>query len=87
MHGTGTAPARQRDFTWPEMLVLEPRLAPLEKLARHMRGDRWRNREILRRLASKLVGWDARNPLLATDRAFEIAMDHLQSVLDGGCGR
>jgi hypothetical protein len=85
-------------LTWAELVRLEPRLAALLAEARAVRDDgrdcfcadeHWGGQYGLKAKLLELVGWHARNPALASSRAYDVAYHTVPNALPpcrGECG-
>lgn len=88
--GGGQAPAAPTRATvepsWWAMVRVEPRLYAVTALAASLResGGGWSEWEQVKRKLSRLVGWDAENPLLATEAHYDAAYETVLRVFEEG---
>jgi len=86
-----TVAAKPRVWTWTRLVEIEPRLAVIEAEIRAIRPGRnfcanavwygYHKRPSLKEKMSRLVGWDAANPLLRDCEAYDAAYEHLYRLL------
>ena len=78
--------------TFSQLCEIEPRLAALEKEVKSLKPTDtnalflWKGNastDGIQDKLARLVGYDAANPLLKTEEAYDVGYDHLESVLIG----
>jgi hypothetical protein len=78
-------------LTFRRLARLEPGLLALEQAIKRLKPDspRWcANRcwyEVFERWFDGLVGWNAYDPSLRSEAAYNLAFDHLYSLMPGCC--
>jgi len=75
------------ETTWKSLLLLDPRLADLERLA--LNSHRYgfceaRDWQVIVGQLRRRVSWDAKLPELGTSEAYDVAYRHLLGCWEGG---
>ena len=74
----------EQPATWAELVAVEPRVDVIlgeARKARRQSGNRWAAYSYFKARLSKLVGWDARNPRLASSACYDVAIRQLTKAL------
>ncbi len=67
--------------TWAEIVAIDPEILDVIAYAKTIREPNWIDYSRLKASLSRLVGWGARDPRLASYQAYELAIDQLLEVL------
>lgn len=68
--------------TLAEMIEAEPQIGILIEQARSIRRADFHDYERFKQQLNRIVGWDAKNPRLATEDCYDLAIDALTDALN-----